>query len=118
MAIHVTGPTPVHIETILNEATRRLIDAAHPEKIILFGSYARGDFDVDSDLDFLVILPEVKNRFAEMVRLQDVLIPLYVATDVMVYSSGEVAERGQLPGSALRWALEDGTVLYKGRDKA
>jgi predicted nucleotidyltransferase len=112
MAISSDSLKPVQIETIIEEATRRLVEAAHPEKIILFGSYARGDFDEDSDLDFLVILPEVENRFAEMVRLQGVLTPLRVPTDVMVYSIGEVAERGHLPGSALRWALEEGTVLY------
>jgi hypothetical protein len=38
----------------------------------------------DGDLDFLVILPEVENRFTEMVRLQHVLIQLHVPTDVMV----------------------------------
>lgn len=36
-------------EAAIQEATRRLVEAAHPEKIILFGSYARGDFDKDSD---------------------------------------------------------------------
>jgi uncharacterized protein len=100
------------IAEMIDAAARLLVEAAHPEKIILFGSYARGDFDEDSDLDFLVILPEVENRFAEMVRLQGVLTPLRVPTDVMVYSIGEVAERGHLPGSALRWALEEGTLLY------
>jgi uncharacterized protein len=104
--------SPTDIEAVIQDAARLLVEAAHPEKIILFGSYACGDFDEDSDLDFLVILPEVENRFDEMVRLQDVLTPLHVPTDVMVYSVAEVAERGDLPGSALRWALEEGTVLY------
>jgi uncharacterized protein len=118
MAIHRDALKPAHIETIIEEATRRLVEAAHPEKIILFGSYARGDFDEDSDLDFLVILPEVGNRFAEMARLQDVLTPLHVPTDVMVYSSGEVAERGHLPGCALRWALEEGATLHQEHRRA
>lgn len=112
MARHRAGASPTDIESLIEEATRRLIEAAHPDKIILFGSYARGDFTADSDLDFLVILPEVKDRFSEMLRLRDVLTPLHFPTDVMVYSSSEVDERGHLPGSALRWALEEGKVLY------
>jgi predicted nucleotidyltransferase len=112
MAHRIDQASSSTIDELLDQATRLLVEAAHPQKIILFGSYARGDFDEDSDLDFLVILPEVKNRFSEMARLQDVLTPLRVPTDVMVYSIGEVAERGHLPGSALRWALEEGTVLY------
>jgi len=41
------------------EITRRIIETSHPEKIILFGSYARGNFGRDSDLDLLVIIPGV-----------------------------------------------------------
>ena len=62
--------SPADIEGIIREATQRLVKAAHPDESILFGSYARGDFDKDSDLDLLVILPTVESRFDEMVRLR------------------------------------------------
>jgi predicted nucleotidyltransferase len=104
--------TRPEIDGMIERATRLLIEAAHPEQIILFGSYARGDFTVDSDLDFLVILREVKDRFSEMVRLQRALLPLHFPADVMVHSAHDVEEQGHLPGTALRWALEEGKVLY------
>ena len=59
-----------------------------------------------------MIVPEIDDRFAEIARLQGILMPLGYPTDVMVYSTQEVAERGKLPGSPLRWALEEGRLLY------
>ena len=45
-------------EQAIQEITRRLVDFYHPVRIYLFGSVARGDFDEDSDLDFLVVVPD------------------------------------------------------------
>ena len=42
-------------EGILQEIVRRIVEVAKPEKIILFGSAARGELGPDSDLDFLII---------------------------------------------------------------
>jgi predicted nucleotidyltransferase len=54
-------------ETIA-EAVRLLVETAHPDKIILFGSQARGDAGADSDLDLLVILPLVVSHHSKMAR--------------------------------------------------
>jgi predicted nucleotidyltransferase len=100
------------IEKLIAEATDRLVEAAHPDKIILFGSYARGDFDRHSDLDFLVILPTVAHRFEETIRLQSALRGLRMAADIVVYSAGQVEERRNLRGTMLYHALAEGRVLY------
>ena len=71
------------MDAILDEVTRRLVEAAHRDRIILFGSYARGDFDKDSDLDLLVILPAVDSRFTEMVRLRSVLRGIPMPIDIV-----------------------------------
>lgn len=112
MAGQMRRLTPTDVDAVIQEATRRLIEAPHPQKIILFGSYARGDFDQGSDLDLLVIVPDTRDRFAEIVRLSTILAPLRFPIDLMVYSAHDVEERGHLPGSALRWALEEGRILY------
>ena len=96
----------------INEATRLLCEAASPTKIVLFGSYARGRPHEDSDLDLLVIAPEVKDRRKEMVRLRRVLLPLRIPIDLIVVSEQEVNAWGDLPGTALYLALKEGKVLY------
>lgn len=112
MARRIPRPTPTDIDAVIAEATQRLIEAVHPEKIILFGSYARGDFDQRSDLDVLVILPKVENRFEEMIRLYSVLRGLGIPVDIVVYSADEVKERSHLRGTMLYHALSEGRVLY------
>ncbi len=81
-------------------------------QIVLFGSQVRGDAREDSDLDFLVIEPEVADRAREMVRLRRALRPLRVAADVLVYSRDEVNAWGHQPGTALYWALREGQVVH------
>ena len=94
-------------EKVIQEAVRLLIEAASPVKIILFGSYAKGQVDENSDLDFLVIEKEVKARRMEMVRLSDVLRPLRIPVDVIVASETVYNE----------WADTPGTVLYEATKK-
>jgi predicted nucleotidyltransferase len=100
----------------IDDAVQRLIAAAHPSKIILFGSYARGDTGEDSDLDFLVIVPTLTNKHQEMVRLRRVLRPLRIPVDVLVASKAEVDEWGHLPSTTLYWALTEGKVLHEATD--
>lgn len=100
------------ISRIVDDAVRILVAEAHPSRIILFGSAARGDTTGGSDLDFLVVLPEVRNRYLEMVRLGEALSHLSLPTDVLVYSESEVQERGHLKGTALYRALREGRVLH------
>ncbi len=73
-------------EQTIQQAALLLGEAAKPAKVILFGSYARGDAREDSDVDFLVIESEPHDKFNEMVRLRQVLRPLKIPLDVLVYS--------------------------------
>jgi predicted nucleotidyltransferase len=96
----------------IDRAVRLLVEAASPQKIILFGSVARGEQSRDSDLDFVVILPFVSNYFSEMVRLRRALKDIRMPIDVLVYSEDDVRVRGSWPGTALHEALQTGRVLY------
>lgn len=99
-------------QEIIASAVRRLVTVANPNKIVLFGSYARGDATDDSDLDFLVVEPAISNKLEEMVRLRSAIGSVGVGVDVLVCSEEEVARRGQVPGTAIYWALKEGKVLY------
>jgi uncharacterized protein len=96
----------------LSEITRRIIQASQPEKIILFGSYARGDFGPDSDLDLLVIKEQVDSTGAEAARIYQALADLGLPIDVVVMRSAYVQRYGDLVGTVARPALREGRVLY------
>ncbi|MBI4326168.1 MAG: nucleotidyltransferase domain-containing protein [Chloroflexi bacterium] len=109
------APTPVWAVTPekLAEATRRLVEAAQPRRIILFGSRARGDAREDSDVDLLVIEPEVNDRVAEMVRLNRVLKGLILPIELIVISERMFEEWANTPGTVYFEAKREGEVLYE-----
>jgi predicted nucleotidyltransferase len=96
---------------LIAEATRRLAAAAPDAKVILFGSHARGEALPDSDLDLLVIEPEVKSRRAEYVRLREALGNLGVPIDMVVVPASHIEEWGHFEGTMLNDALRQGRVL-------
>ncbi len=100
----------------INQAVKLLVEASHPLKIILFGSYARESQREDSDVDLLVILPQVQSKYKKMVDLRRVLRPLKLPVDVLVFSKKEVDDWGHLPGTVLYWALKEGRVLHEATD--
>ncbi len=102
-------------EHTIQQAVDRLVNAANPSKVILFGSYARGDANENSELDLMVIERELPNKFEEMIRLKQALRSLHIPVDVLVCSEEYVQEWGQLLGSALFWALQEGKVLHEVR---
>jgi predicted nucleotidyltransferase len=98
-------------DALIAEAGRRLAAAAPDAKVILFGSRARGEGRSDSDLDLLVIEPELKNRRAEFVRLRQALGDLGVPVDLIVVPASHVDEWGHFEGTMLNDALREGHVL-------
>ncbi|MEJ5311488.1 MAG: nucleotidyltransferase domain-containing protein [Anaerolineae bacterium] len=100
-------------EQILQEIVRRIVAEAQPSRVILFGSYGRGDADEDSDLDIMVIKPSVDNRYAEMIDLRKAVGYVGAGVDVLVYSEAEYGRRSQVPGTVLYWARKEGTLLYE-----
>ncbi len=99
-------------QTILDAVGRAVAVAASPLKIIVFGSYGRGDADDDSDLDLLVIEREVSDKAAEYMTLHRAIGPLGVGVDVLVVSQEEFERRSQVPGTLPYWAKKEGKLLY------
>ena len=100
-------------EQTLQEAVQRIVAAAQPSRVILFGSYGRGDADASSDLDILVIESHVPDSYSEMIRLHEAIGNVGPGVDVLVYSEAEYQRRSQVPGTVLYWARKEGRALYE-----
>ena len=91
----------------------RLVGQFHPERIILFGSYARGQADPKSDLDILVVCPIRGKRRDLMVAMDRSLRGLGLARDVIVLTPEEFDRAKQIPGTIAGPAWREGKVLYE-----
>jgi predicted nucleotidyltransferase len=98
-------------ETVIAEAGRRLATAAPDAQVILFGSHARGEAGPHSDIEFLVVEPEVANEAEEAVRLQRTLRDLRVPADVIVVSRDYAERWREVRGGLVHAALAQGRVL-------
>jgi predicted nucleotidyltransferase len=96
---------------LISEAARRLAAAAPGARVFLFGSRSRGESRPDSDLDLLVIEPELEDRRAEYVRLRGELRGLEVAIDLIVVSEAHVEEWGHFDGTLINEAINEGRQL-------
>lgn len=113
-----TPRTEADVDEIIAEMVRRIVARFDPQRIILFGSRARGDARWDSDVDLLVVLREVENRRRTTVAILRLLADMPVAKDVVVTTTTEVEHQGRLIGTVVRPALREGKVLYERRAAA
>lgn len=99
-------------DSVIQEAGRRLLKAAPAgSRVFLFGSAARGEAGRHSDLDLLVIEPEVENPARESVRLRRTLDGMLVAADIIVVSEQRVREWRDVYGTVIHTALSEGRQL-------
>jgi predicted nucleotidyltransferase len=105
--------SPVTQPECLAEAVRRIARQFDPLRIILFGSWARGDARPDSDIDLLVVLPYVENKRQVAVRIGNALSDLPASKDIIVTTPEEIVARGNIIGDVLRPALREGKVIYE-----
>ena len=102
----------VNTET-LNEAARRLVERFHPERIILFGSQARGTANERSDVDLLVVCSFEGQRRRLMIEMDRALWGLGIAKDIIVLTPQEYERDKRIPGTIARPASREGKVVYE-----
>jgi predicted nucleotidyltransferase len=102
-------------EGLVRDIVRRIVDVAQPEKVILFGSRARGDAHPTSDYDLLVIKQSDEPRYRRSAPLYVALADLPVEVEVMVYTPQEVEEWSQVPQAFITTAVREGTMIYERR---
>jgi len=99
-------------ETLL-QVKERLVDGFAPERIILFGSQARGAADVRSDVDILIVCPVKGSRRALMLAMDRALWGLKLARDIIVLTPEEFERDRHIAGTIARPAWLEGKVLYE-----
>lgn len=101
----------------LEEIVQRLVVALKPKQVFLFGSYAYGEPNQDSDIDLLVVVPHSDKpshrRATEAYRaLRGILVP----TDVIVLTEEEIERKQTVRSSLVSQVLREGILLYEERE--
>jgi predicted nucleotidyltransferase len=113
MVPEMTGKYQLSPPKYLDEAVDRIVRQFKPLRVILFGSWARGDAQPDSDIDLLVVLPQVDNKRQAAIRIGNALSDLPVSKDIVVTTPAEIATRSHVVGSILQPAVKEGKVIYE-----
>jgi predicted nucleotidyltransferase len=97
----------------IRQAAQKIAEAVHPDKIILFGSFAYGKPTPDSDVDLLVIMESNQSVHTRMVRLSKVLSPRPFPADIITRTPAELRERLEIGDCFFKEIVTKGTVLYE-----
>jgi predicted nucleotidyltransferase len=94
---------------------RRIVSGFAPERIILFGSHARGSAGPDSDVDLLVVMRSDLTSRRQVVEIRKVLADLPIAKDIIVVSPEYFDRYRDVVGTVVWPAVREGKVLYEQR---
>lgn len=99
-----------------SEIVKTILKQIDAEKIILFGSRARGDNKPESDLDLLIIqkddFSKSKNRWEETIKVRKALKDYRISKDILLFSESEVDYWKDSLNHIIPTCLKEGKVLY------
>ena len=98
---------------ILEEVVQRIVEAVNPQKVVLFGSHARGRAGQESDIDLLVVMFSSEPRYKRALPIYRALRGVKVPLDIIVYTPEEIAEWSDVRQAFVTTALREGIVLYE-----
>jgi predicted nucleotidyltransferase len=101
------------VAELYGEIVRRILAVTDPEKVIVFGSRARGDHRLNSDVDVLVIQESSEPRYKRAGPLYRALAGLPVEVDVLVYTPREILEWSAVDQAFVTTAVREGLVVYE-----
>jgi predicted nucleotidyltransferase len=96
----------------IQQMVSRIVRRFDPERIILFGSHARGDAGPDSDVDLLIVLPFSGSKQEKTVEIRLALKDIRIPKDIVVTTPEDFLWRKEVPGTIERPAAREGKLLY------
>ncbi|MFI5459746.1 MAG: nucleotidyltransferase domain-containing protein [Isosphaerales bacterium] len=106
-------------DATLAKMVQAIVEKTDPDRVYLFGSRARGDARIDSDVDLLIVergpFGAGRPRVERINRVYDALAPFRVPTDVLVYSAEEVARWQGSLNHVIGRCCREGKLLYERR---
>ena len=109
----VTSASTIPNKKLLDEVTRRIVASVKPQRVLLFGSAARRRMHKGSDFDMLVVMREPIHRRQTAQKIYRNLHGTGIAVDIVVATEKDLEKYGQLPGTILKSALQEGRVPYE-----
>jgi len=100
-------------EKVIQVMADRIAKRFNPEKIILFGSYARGTVGPDSDADLLIVMPVNGSRRKLATDIEREIIGFGIPKDIIVVTPEEVERDKDEVGTIIKPALREGKLLYE-----
>lgn len=97
---------------ILAEVIRRVVEAAEPERIVLFGSRVRGDFREASDFDLLIVKSGEFDKSETYKKLFRKLYGVAAAVDLVIVTPEEARQYGDSAFAVIGSALREGRTIY------
>lgn len=117
MALQQSLKQPITQSCLLDEMTKIIVEVADPEKVILFGSRARGTAGPHSDYDFLIVVsqPFGKDRSRRQTtgNIWWILRHLDVSVDLLLYNEIEIDYYSQSLNHVVSCALREGKLMYE-----
>lgn len=100
----------------IDDVVRQIVEKFKPQKIILFGSYARGNPRPESDVDLLVVMDTPLREAQQAIQICQ-QIEYRFGLDLIVHTPNYLAERVKMGDWFLRDVLKEGKVLYESGDR-
>ncbi|MFH1005344.1 MAG: nucleotidyltransferase domain-containing protein [Bacteroidota bacterium] len=97
----------------ISEIVNKIVYSYNPEKIILFGSYANGNPNENSDLDLFVIKDTDISRPQRSIHVRKLLWGAMIPIDLIVYTPKEIEESKENKYSFVYEVLNTGKTLYE-----
>ena len=100
------------INAKIQDLCRQIVENFHPQKVILFGSYAYGKPTEDSDVDLLVVMPYEGNELEQMAKVRRRIKSIF-PLDIFVKTPAQLKERYEMDDYFIKEIIEKGKVLYE-----